>query len=416
MNKRPTLAITMHDGFYGVGTGAGYANHAFLRTVLTNLGTDVRLVVMPVRLEPTSDEYDPRWHRRTETLLADRDTTVLPLDNGTGGSRRFGGLIQFRHLVSDTAEVLERLVQPDADPIAIIALDAPFHGLAPVLPNDLRQHLTVIPRSTGALHDPDGDQAAWERDGLRCLAAYGGKVGCISGFMREHLHKDYGLPSAALIDVLDGLTQEEMTFDAADVPALPERATRDGFLFAMGRAEPYKGWDDLIDALAIACQRGTTLPHAVLAAVSDTSTPTEYQQHLAWRLQQERNDATLLTRFAPSVRNLLAHAALACVVVPSRIEPFGRIPLEAHAAGAYPVVTTTAGGLAEQVSNGETGFTAEPGNPDSLAAAIGRALALAQIPRHQMLREARRRLANLDPRAGIRELLQARAAWARNWR
>ena len=59
-------------------------------------------------------------------------------------------------------------------------------------------------------------------------------------------------------------------------------------------------------------------------------------------------------------------------MIPSRSEPFGRVPLEAYAAGAAPVVATTAGGLAEQVIDGVTGFTAAPADPVSLAAAIER--------------------------------------------
>lgn len=52
----------------------------------------------------------------------------------------------------------------------------------------------------------------------------------------------------------------------------------------------------------------------------------------------------------------------------------GRIPLEAFAAGAAPVVATTAGGLAETVIDGTTGFSAPPGNADALADAVHRAL------------------------------------------
>ena len=75
-----------------------------------------------------------------------------------------------------------------------------------------------------------------------------------------------------------------------------------------------------------------------------------------------------------------------------RAEPFGRIPLEAFAAGAGPVVATTAGGLAELVIDGLTGYTAQPGDPASLAAAISRALACDPAGRAR-LRAASRRLA-----------------------
>jgi glycosyltransferase involved in cell wall biosynthesis len=72
------------------------------------------------------------------------------------------------------------------------------------------------------------------------------------------------------------------------------------------------------------------------------------------------------------------------VIVASRAEPFGRIPLEAYAAGASPVVATTAGGLAEVVTEGSTGYTALPADPRSLAAAIRRALAATPVQRRHL--------------------------------
>jgi hypothetical protein len=70
-----------------------------------------------------------------------------------------------------------------------------------------------------------------------------------------------------------------------------------------------------------------------------------------------------------SLRTLLIHPAPAAVVVPSRAEPFGRIPLEAFVAGAAPVVATTAGGLAELVTD-QTGYSARPADAASLADAL----------------------------------------------
>ncbi len=85
-------------------------------------------------------------------------------------------------------------------------------------------------------------------------------------------------------------------------------------------------------------------------------------------------------------------------MIPSRTEPFGRVPLEAYAAGAAPVVATTAGGLAEQVIDGVTGLTASPADPVSLASAIGRALSLTDDERDRM-RCAGRCLARTDSTA-----------------
>ena len=61
------------------------------------------------------------------------------------------------------------------------------------------------------------------------------------------------------------------------------------------------------------------------------------------------------------------------VIVPSRWdEPFGLAAAEAQAAGT-PVVGYRAGGLAEVVADGSTGFLVEPGDVDAAAAALGRA-------------------------------------------
>ncbi len=101
------------------------------------------------------------------------------------------------------------------------------------------------------------------------------------------------------------------------------------------------------------------------------------------------------------------------MVIPSRSEPFGRVPLEAYAAGAAPVVATTAGGLAEQVIDGVTGFTAAPADPASLAVAIERALSLDARQRERM-RAAGREVARtrFDHSLGIRRFFADFAPWA----
>lgn len=54
-------------------------------------------------------------------------------------------------------------------------------------------------------------------------------------------------------------------------------------------------------------------------------------------------------------------------------EPFGGVVVEAMALGR-PVVATATGGSLEQVADGVTGYLVEPGNPESMAEAIGKLL------------------------------------------
>jgi len=116
--------------------------------------------------------------------------------------------------------------------------------------------------------------------------------------------------------------------------------------------------------------RPVRVPHTILAAVTDSPPRSAYQCHLARRIETEKLTVTLHTTFSPGIRGLPGHPSLAAAVVPSRAEPFGRIPLEAFAAGASPVIATTPGGLAETVTEPLTGTphtqqTPRPSRPRS---------------------------------------------------
>lgn len=384
MSVRPTVVVAVHDGFYGAGTGAGYANRGFLKTLIDLLAPAVRLALLPIRLAPDSPEYQPDWHAASLELCRRAGADVWPVDNGTGGRVRFGGVDAFVRAAESATATLAEEILPTADPVAIVLFDIPFLGIAPWLPPPVAAQLALVPRSTGLLHDPaNQDRTAFERDGLDALVAAGGRIATISAYMRRHLREDYAVPASAMLDLPDGLTADEWQDTSPNPPALPPRA-HGGFLLAYGRAAPYKGWDDLVEALGLVRAGGTALPHAVLAAVTDQPTSTEYQRHLAARMGALDLDATLLTRFDPSIRGLLPHPALRAVVVPSRAEPFGRVPLEAYAAGAAPVVVAATGGLAEQVIDGVTGLHAAPRDPVSLARAIRLAVALDEDERTRM--------------------------------
>jgi len=412
MTSADALIVVMHDGFYGCGTGAGRSNRSFLRVLRDLTARSVRLTVMPVRLAPGSAEYDAAWHKETLDLIDQAKTDIVPVDNGTAGQSRFGGLGNFRCASASAAAGITPLLDNAARAL-VVAFDAPFFGLAAPLRARHAGRIVNVARATAALHAPgDNERITWERDGLLATAHAGGRVAATSRHIRRHLTSAYGIPPAAITDLVNGLVPGE-TESRTDGDGLLPPAARHRFMLAYGRAEPYKGFDDLLDAIAILKTAGPPVPHLILGAVTDGPPLTAYQQHLAQRIETQNLAVTLHTSFSPRLRGLLGHSALALVIVPSRAEPFGRIPLEAYQAGASPVVATTAGGLAEIVTEGSTGYTASPGDPASLAAAITRALAASPAQRHEMLAQGRSLIAaRYDYRANTAAFLADVAPWA----
>jgi glycosyltransferase involved in cell wall biosynthesis len=406
-----TVIVAVHDGFYGCGTGAGRSNRAFLRILAAMLAPGTRLVVLPVHLSPASPEYYPAWHQGVLAEIG-QAAEVVPVGNGTGGTTRFAGLPSFQHASASAAHAITAQAT-GAEHALIVAFDVPYYGLAHLLPDWAAASLVNVARATAVLQAP-GDPAriGWERDGLQAAVARGSKIAATSAYMAAHLEQDYAIPCSAITMLTNGLSREEQRTRTAAGHLLPQAARR-VFMLSFGRAEPYKGFGDLLGALGELRADGTAVPHTIMAAVTEDQQPTTYQRHLADRITAGHLDVTLLTSFSPQIRSLLSHPALAAVIVPSRTEPFGRIPLEAFAAGAVPVIATTAGGLAEQVHDGITGYTARPADPHSLASAIRRGLRISAQARETM-RTADRDLlaARYDYAVNITAFMRENAPWA----
>lgn len=404
---QPHVVVALHEGLYGAASGTGFSNRAFL-TALARLLPSARLSVVTPQVPKTSGAHDRRWAGAVQQMLrhAEADVITIPKTQATPDS--IHGSVQLSHLAGEAASrVAER-----AGRCLLIGLDIPFLGLAAYASPAM--DLLLVPRSTTALTRPeDMSRVRWERDALRAAAVRGARIGAISAHMRDHLVVTYAVPDGSIVSVPNGLIQEE-TARPTSAPRLPFKA-RAGFLLAMGRAVPTKGFDDLLEALHLLEMRGVRAPHLLLAAVTsdEHERPTSYQEDLAARIRAYGLDATLITGFTPAIRAWLHSPALRAVVVPSREEPFGRIPLEAFAAGAGPVVATMAGGLAQTVVEGETGFTAAPRDAKSLATALHRALTVLPWERDR-LRNAGAALvrSHHDYQANIGSVIERIAPWA----
>ena len=176
-----------------------------------------------------------------------------------------------------------------------------------------------------------------------------------------------------------------------DLPPQPHR-----LILLVGRIEPLKGIDALIEAIALLREQHPEWQDQLMALVVGGAN--EYERK-HWNAEQQRLHE-LRTRLgvADAVRfvgaqsqDQLAHfyTAADIVTMPSHYESFGMVALEGLASGR-PVVATSAGGPAFIVEDGKSGLLTQPNNPVMLANHLERILTDQQL-QTQMGNAARER-------------------------
>jgi D-inositol-3-phosphate glycosyltransferase len=146
----------------------------------------------------------------------------------------------------------------------------------------------------------------------------------------------------------------------------------DRMVLYVGRIEPLKGLDVLIEAMGRFCQHHKVdqshLYLSIIGGEPDAS-PEKMTSEMS-RLQALREKygiSDMITFLGKRSQDTLPYyySAAEVVVVPSHYESFGMVALEAMACGT-PVVASQVGGLAYLVQDGVTGFTVPVGDPESL--------------------------------------------------
>ncbi len=141
----------------------------------------------------------------------------------------------------------------------------------------------------------------------------------------------------------------------------------------VGRIEPLKGVDTLIEAAAILRQRGVLVEGCECLAIigGESGEPPEKISEEMARLKgiaRKLGTDDMVTFLGPQDQDNLQYyySASDIVVVPSHYELFGLVALEAMACGRTVVASET-GGLAFLIHDGENGFHVPAADPNALA-------------------------------------------------
>ncbi len=139
-------------------------------------------------------------------------------------------------------------------------------------------------------------------------------------------------------------------------------------LLFVGRIEPLKGVDTLIQAIAILRQHGVYVCLSVIGGEPGGADVENAEMRRVQEMSRQAGLDDLVTFLGKRSQDTLPYyySAADAVVVPSHYESFGMVALEAMACGV-PVVASQVGGLAFLVQDGETGYTVPADDPQALA-------------------------------------------------
>ena len=135
-------------------------------------------------------------------------------------------------------------------------------------------------------------------------------------------------------------------------------------VLAIGRVERNKGFDLLLHAFARA-----ELPIAARLVIGGDGTELPHLVRLAGDLGIERR--VVFPGRLSRAQVLAGMAAATVIAVPSRVEAFGIVVLEAWRSGR-PLIATTLGGPAELVTDGVDGLLVDPTDEQAFAAVLTR--------------------------------------------
>jgi glycosyltransferase involved in cell wall biosynthesis len=228
----------------------------------------------------------------------------------------------------------------------------------------------------------------WFKRRYNAVMTKGERVIAISDFIAGHIRKIYGVPSSNIrviprgidIDKFDAnKVSQERRIKLANEWRLPDDRP---IIILPGRLTRWKGQTVFIQAI-----KNLNRKDVQCLMVGSDQGREDYRREL--ERQIESYGMQDIIHVVDHCDDMPAAYMLTDVVVSASTDPeaFGRVVVEGQALGR-PVIGTNHGGSKETIIEGETGWLAEPNDPDSLTEALAKVLGLSEEQRVKIAERA----------------------------
>ena len=216
------------------------------------------------------------------------------------------------------------------------------------------------------------------------------KVTAISSAIKKEAVA-YGVDEDRIVIIPNGinLAKYECIKNSIEFRREFEIDLNDRLIVAVGILHKRKGFQHLIKAMVLINKQYKKIKLVIIGRDGGYG---EKLKELTRQLQLE--DKIIFTGFLDFKKKLMAMSEADVFAIPSLIEPFGLVALEARAI-RKPIVATKVGGLKEVLKNGETAIMIKPYNSQELAKSIIKVFSNLKIV-EKLSQKAKNHLKDLD--------------------
>ncbi len=196
--------------------------------------------------------------------------------------------------------------------------------------------------------------------GLKHSSFKSDKIICVSNSIRDYLINNYRISKEKLVTIYNPVDQfQHLNLNSAEAFKKENNITTEKkVLLFVGRINKDKGYDTLIKSLYLLIEQNKNVVLIMIAQKNDKEIKFNFLI---------KNKKIIYLSPEKNINYLYSIADV--VLLPSRIEPFGLVMIEA---GSFkkPFIGGNTGGIAEFIEDGKNGLLVDPENPEQLAEKI----------------------------------------------